>query len=393
MKTLSAFVVAIAITAAPAAEAQGRGRQSHTSGSQSAPSRSPSGNNGNRPSGGNFGGSNGRPGNGGVRPGNSGSHKPSGSFNRPSSSQTRPGYNFNKNDQHVVSPSTSRPSNNGLHKYNPSVRPGDNGGSNRPGMGNGNGNRPGFNNGNNNRPGYGNGNHNNGGGNKRPGMGNGNGGNRPGYGNGNRPGNGHKPDYGYGGNHGYGPRPGYDYGHGPRPGYGHHNPPPPPPRIPHGYRHPVPFFGHYSRPLPPPRWHYAGGGPIFRTILGVTLGTALDLSINSLLGAGYTITNYGPNVVYLTDVPQMNLLWPNAALYYTNGILSGSQFTYATPYYDMSRYNMLYNTLSSQYGYPVQNNNLAGVITSTWFGAGNRYVTLEFNPLNGQYYTTLSFGN
>ncbi len=146
--------------------------------------------------------------------------------------------------------------------------------------------------------------------------------------------------------------------------------------------------------MPPPHWNrYYVGGPSFGTILGITLGTAIDLSINSLLNAGYNVTNYGSNVIYLSDVPQMNLMWPNAALYYNNGMLCGSQFTYTSPYYDMSRYNMLYNQLTGQYGVPIQQTNTGGVLSSTWFGAGNRFVTLEFNPLSGQFYTTLSFGN
>ena len=55
------------------------------------------------------------------------------------------------------------------------------------------------------------------------------------------------------------------------------------------------------------------------------------------------MTGYGDNVVYLTNVPQMNFYWPDAALYYNNGALCGSTFTYPSTYYDMSRYNTLYN--------------------------------------------------
>jgi len=155
----------------------------------------------------------------------------------------------------------------------------------------------------------------------------------------------------------------------------------------------VPFFGAYHRPLPPPSWNRYYAGPTFGTILGVALGTTLDLSLNALLNSGYTVTNYGPNVVYLTNVPQMNLLWPNAAMYYNNGLLCGSQFTYPSPYYDMQRYNLLYGQLVGQFGAPVEQYNNGGVISATWFGAGNRFVTLEFNNTGGQYYTTLSFGN
>ena len=70
---------------------------------------------------------------------------------------------------------------------------------------------------------------------------------------------------------------------------------------------------------------------MFGTILGVALGTAIGVSINSLVNSGYTVSSYGNDVVYLTNVPQMNYTWPDAALYYNNGILSGSQFTYLSP--------------------------------------------------------------
>lgn len=263
----------------------------------------------------------------------------------------------------------------------PSSRP-NNGGNNGHG-------RPGGNNQGNHRPGN-NGQH-------RPG-GNNQGNHRPG----NQPGNNHRPPQGGNqwGNHGgnYRPgqpgrpghhRPGGDY----RPGYHRPTPPPPPRRHHYGYRHPVPFFGHYHRPVPPPAWHYRAGGPVFGTILGVALGTAISVSINSLINSGYTVSSYGDNVVYLQNVPQMNYTWPDAALYYNNGVLYGSQFTYPTPYYDMSRYNNLYGIFTSQYGMPVQTTNQGGVMSASWFGAGNRYVTLSFGLNGGAYYTTLSFGN
>ena len=132
---------------------------------------------------------------------------------------------------------------------------------------------------------------------------------------------------------------------------------------------------------------------MFGTILGVALGTAISVSINNLLNSGYTVSSYGDDVVYLQDVPQMNYSWPDAALYYNNGRLYGSQFTYPSPYYDMSRYNNLYNVFTSQYGAPVQVLNRGGRMSASWFGAGNRYVTLSFGLNWRSYYTTLSFGN
>lgn len=269
------------------------------------------------------------------------------------SNGNRPGNNGNGN----------RPSNPGNN--NRPSNPGGNGGSHRPGN---NGNRPG---------------------NTNPPM------NRPGNGNHNRPGNnGHHP-----GNNRPGqrppqhpPRPGRpDYGYRPpRPGRPHGLPPRP---MAPGYRHPVPFFGHWHRPVPPPRWHYtAGVGPVFSTILGVAIGATIASSLNSLAANGYTVSNYGSDVVYLSNVPQMNLMWPDAAMYYNNGLLCGSQFTYPTSYYDMSRYNTLYSRFVQLYGAPVSTGNSGGIVSATWFGGANRFVTIEFNGSYGNYYTTLSFG-
>ncbi len=239
-------------------------------------------------------------------------------------------------------------------------------------------------------------------GNNRPGNRPNNPGNRPGNNrpDHNRPGN-NRPDHNRPGNNRPGNhRPGYD-----RPGYnrpGHHRPAPPrprpsarPPHLRPGYRHPVPFFNSWHRPLPPRAWRPAPRyiGPSFGTILGVALGTTMAVTVNSLLNQGYTVTGYGDNVVYLNNVPQMNYYWPDAAMYYNNGMLCGSTFTYPQTYYDMSRYNSLYNTFCSQYGMPVSTVNSGGVVSATWFGNGNRFVTLEFNSNYGGYYTTLRFGN
>lgn len=238
--------------------------------------------------------------------------------------------------------------------------------------------------------------------NNRPGNCPNNPGNRPGNNrpDHNRPGN-NRPDHNRPGNNRPGNhRPGYD-----RPGYnrpGHHRPAPPrprpsarPPHLRPGYRHPVPFFNSWHRPLPPRAWRPAPRyiGPSFGTILGVALGTTMAVTVNSLLNQGYTVTGYGDNVVYLNNVPQMNYYWPDAAMYYNNGMLCGSTFTYPQTFYDMSRYNSLYNTFCSQYGMPVSTVNSGGVVSATWFGNGNRFVTLEFNSNYGGYYTTLRFGN
>lgn len=252
-------------------------------------------------------------------------------------------------------PRPSGNNNGGGHNQGGGSRPGNNGGGHRPG-GNWNGN-----NNHNNRPGNGN--------NHRPG----------GNGNNHHHGGGYRPDYGH--RPGATPPPPSHHSHPHRPTYfgGHHS-------------HHVPFFGHYHRPTPPPAWRPAVYGPSFGTILGIAFGTTVDLTLRALLNQGYNVSGDGNNVVYLTNVPQMNFYWPDAVLYYNNGALCGSSFTYPSAYYDLSRYNALYNTFCGQYGIPVSSVNQGGVISATWFGNGNRYVTLEFNSNYGNYYTTLSFG-
>lgn len=213
---------------------------------------------------------------------------------------------------------------------------------------------------------------------------------------GTRPGNGHNRP---GGNSPDNHRPGGNRpangGH--RPGRGNQlrrpMPPTRPPRHQGGFRHHVPFFNGFHRPVPSPAWRWHAGGPAFGTILGLTLGTSIGLSISALANSGYSVSSYGDDVVYLSNVPQMNYNWPDAALYYTDGRLRGSQFTYTTTYYDMGRYNALYNTFVSRYGAPVGYSNTGGTVTANWFGADGRYVTLSFASTNGAYYTTLNFGN
>ncbi|MDE6859447.1 MAG: hypothetical protein K2J65_03425, partial [Duncaniella sp.] len=233
----------------------------------------------------------------------------------------------------------------------------------------GNGNRPGVGNGNNNhKPGNGN----------RPGVGNGNNNHKPGNGNnwnnGNhRPGASNRPIIGN--------RP-----HGQRP---IHLAPPARPYRPNMYR------PHY-RPTPPPRWRPARGIPAIRGILGITFGTGIGLSLDYLYNSGYTVDGYGNDVVYLRNVNELNYIWTDAALYYGANGLDASRFYYATPYYDMTRYNAVYNNLVALYGAPVAVNS-SGQIGATWFGGNQGYITLTFgagNVAGGalRYITTLTFG-
>lgn len=260
----------------------------------------------------------------------------------------------------------------------PGRRGGNSGGGhqqgNRPGGGNQPGSRPGSGQQPGNRPGGGN----------QPG-------NRPsgGHQSGNRPGN-HNPG------HQPAPRPGGhgpSYGHGPGPGPAHNGyrpAPPPPPR--HDY------WPRYHRPTPPPHYVCHGHGPSFGSILGMVLGTAYNVSLNYLYSNGYNVAGYGDNAIYLTNVGQMNYNWPNAVLYYNNGMLTSSQYIYSTSWHDTGRYNMLYNSFFNQYGAPVSVDNSGIGMRATWFGYDGRFVTIQYSAgwaANGSgcYYTTLSFGN
>lgn len=283
-------------------------------------------------------------------------------------------------------------------------RPGNNSGGNRPGN-NGSANRPGYNNGNgnNNRPG-----HNNSDANRpRPGHNNGGNANRPGNNNGgnNRPGNHGATDerWHFGGN-----RP----SHGDmRPG----TPPPPPhnarPPRPNNWGHPghrpphmaPPMRPHrppmrpWHRPVPPPSWRPRPHAPLLSTVLGITFGTALNLSLDLLFDHGYTVDGYGNNVVYLRDVNQYNYFWPDATLYYDNGGLQRSEFLYSTPYPDSYRYSQLYNNFLGVYGAPVNVVRTGATLAATWFAPNRGYITLQYAPqyaMGGsmRYFTTLTFG-
>jgi hypothetical protein len=161
----------------------------------------------------------------------------------------------------------------------------------------------------------------------------------------------------------------------------------------------MPANHRWYRPTPPPSFRPYRGCPRFSSILGIALGSALNYSLDCLVGAGYNVLGYVADAIYLSNVSMLNMMWPNATMHYSGDVLRGSEFTYSTPGYDRSRYTMTYNSLVRQYGAPisVQNNGNDG-ISATWWGYDNNYVTLSFYPdyaYNGavRYYTTLSFGN
>ena len=260
----------------------------------------------------------------------------------------------------------SRPNNSG-RPSNSSGRPGNNNNGHRPGNNGGNnGHRPG-----NNNPG-------------RPGNNN----------NGHRPGNNdHNP--GRPGHGGYNPgrphRPGGDYRPN-RPNRPHRPTVIVPPHRPHR-----PPMRPWSRPVPPPSWRPRPAAPVIASILGITFGTAINMSLDYLINRGYTIDGYGNDAVYLRDVNEMSYYWPDATLYYGAGGLARSEFLYSTSYPDPMRYNSLYTRFNRTYGPPINIVRTGGVLSATWFAPNRGYVTIDYRSqysLGGdlRYFTTLTFG-
>lgn len=274
-----------------------------------------------------------------------------------SSSRNRPSNNSNsgrnssgsQSNRRGNQSSENRPGNSGNNT--PSNKPNN---SNRPSNSNhpsGNNNRP-----NNNRPS-----------NSRPAS--------PSRPNNNRPGN--------NGPHAPAIRPG-------RPQRPSHMAPPPRPHR--------PVASPWSRPLPPQSWRPYRGCPVINSILGITFGTTIAVSLDYLFNQGYTVDGYNRDVVYLRDVSEMSYFWPDATLYYNSTGLERSEFIYSTGYNDNSRYNNLYTSLVAQYGSPVSYRHNGNTSCVTWFGYNNGYISLEYRPMytnSGalRYYTTLTYGN
>ena len=146
------------------------------------------------------------------------------------------------------------------------------------------------------------------------------------------------------------------------------------------------------RPVPPPAWRPAHRVPLIHGILGLTFGTAFNVSLDYLFNNGFIVDGYVNDVVYLRNVPVLNYIWTDGALYYGANGLDVTSFYYSTPVYDMTRYNNVYRGLVTSYGAPVSAVRRGGVVTSTWFGGNNGYITLSFGSANGRYLTTLTMG-
>lgn len=208
--------------------------------------------------------------------------------------------------------------------------------------------------------------------------------------------NGSKP----GNNHNIGQRPPQNQ-RPPQQAYQHpqanHHLTPPPPRAPHRPLMPA-HNNHWKRPTPPPAFRPAPGWRPINSVLGIAFGSAINFTINALINSGYNVTGYANDAVYVANATMLNMLWPDATLYYGNGGLYGSEFVYSTPSFNMNRYYNTYNQLVASYGAPFRTQNNGGVITSTWWGPGNQFINLTFQSgraYNGssRFFTTLSFGN
>ena len=235
--------------------------------------------------------------------------------------------------------------------------------------------------------------------NGHPGNGNGNFGGNPG-------GNSVRPD-GPGYNHDQAQnslrRPGTTYRPGPRPNYDYARPNYRPPR-PHGgywgappmnpFRPPM-----YFPPMPPRVTYVSYGVPTIGTILGLTFGSFIDAGINVLFNSGYNVLGYANNAVYLGNVSHFGYIWPETTVYYTDGLMSNTQFQSWSQTPDQWRFNNLYRQLVNTYGAPVQANTYNGITTASWWAGNNTgYITLQYGPGLGNngltnYYTTLTYGD
>ncbi len=251
----------------------------------------------------------------------------------------------------------------------------------------GSGNHGGNNNNGNYRPG------NNGGGNHSGNHDGNNGGYRPG---GNH--NDHNGGYRPGGNHGgYKPGPG-NYHPGVNRPHDHHGmivhrphswvtPVAPP------IRHFRPHHHHIIRPVIPVGWHPWHKAPVIRGILGLTFGTAYYASLDYLFDRGYEIDGYYDGIVYLRNIVEMRVTWPDVMLNYgTNNAFNSAEFHYSTSFDDLGRFNYVHRELCRLYGSPMSYNESRSGIQAVWYGGNSiGYVTLEYSYMAGRYYTTLSY--
>lgn len=152
-------------------------------------------------------------------------------------------------------------------------------------------------------------------------------------------------------------------------------------------------------PPPPPRYAYVRVGvPTIGDILGLAFGSLIDYGINSLINTGYQVVGTYNDVVYLNNVTQFGITWPEASMYYGPSGLRGARFQYGSYSPTDYRYRSAYSQLCAIYGQPVSVTNTGYVTTATWWGGNNTgYITLQYGPGVNQtgarmYYTDLIYG-
>ena len=212
-------------------------------------------------------------------------------------------------------------------------------------------------------------------------------GNRPNDRHGKRPGGNGRPND----NHGYSPKHRFDYSnHHYRNefswNHSHHNwsrPLPPPARA----HRPAPLL--WRRPVIPVGWRPYASAPVIDRILGLMFGTLYEASLDHLYYSGYYIDGYADGIIYLRDVPMLNLYWPDVMLNYEYNKLVNAQFVYHSSYYDRARFDRAYRSLCRIYGSPVFQDGM----TISWYGGNNTgWVTLTMTDSYGDYCTTMSIG-
>lgn len=164
------------------------------------------------------------------------------------------------------------------------------------------------------------------------------------------------------------------------------------------YRPGRPVYSHWVRPVRPVSWRPSKVIPVIRPLFGLNFGMGLNVSVNLLNNSGYSVYEYGDKTVYLNNVTELNLLWPEGILFYENGGLNRTQLYYSTPFYDSTRYDQVYAILTSQYGTPVSASLPGGGIQSTWFGNNGGYIQLDLssritNSGSTGFFTTLTYGD
>ncbi len=204
-------------------------------------------------------------------------------------------------------------------------------------------------------------------------------------------------------------RPSNGYGQNYRPGNNKHNRPVSRPSVrPGANRPPVmlpptrpgrPIYGNsWSRPTPPRNWRPAYRRSLVSDILGLTFGTAINVTLDYLYNNGYRVDGYGSQEVYLRGVRELNYYWDDATLYYSGGGLARSQFFDSSVGYNLSRYNNVFSELCRRYGTPVSVNNYGNTRSATWFGYSGDYIRLEYSMMDSygggyRYFTILTYGN